>query len=156
MSYNGSNRFPLRALWCGLINLLIVFFFIDWGLTLFSTIFQSYHGGQFIHLLICFLAFSHQFSTQYSFMGTCSFSPCTVSPLVLCQTSERLLTELGFDLTSPWLIARVATDWATGVRHPVLQGCMDYNTTGSSFLWCIILVVLKQLKILNITLHKTP
>ena len=34
-----------------------------------------------------------------------------------CQTLERILTELGSELTAPGLTAYVATDWATGASH---------------------------------------
>ena len=33
-----------------------------------------------------------------------------------CQTSERMLAELGFKLTTPVLTAHVTTDWATGAH----------------------------------------
>ena len=32
------------------------------------------------------------------------------------QTSERMLAELGFELTTPGLTTRVATEWAAGAR----------------------------------------
>ena len=54
----------------------IVISLIDCGLMPFSTFLQPFHS-HFLHLLTCFLAFTHQFSTIKSFNANGCFSRLT-------------------------------------------------------------------------------
>ena len=94
---------------------------IDCCLTPLSNKFQSYHGDQITYS--CVFWFSHT-STPHNILSkqlaTFLHRPLN-SPLgkdecqINCfQTWERMLAELGFELTAPGLT--VANDWGTGTR----------------------------------------
>ena len=111
-------------------------------LMLFTTTFQSYHGCQLtylcvfwlseidwlgfnfifnkfsvisrqpVHLLICFLFFSHQYSTQHTFQANGCFTTLTVSPLVkdkwrlsqwLLSNSGKNVGQAGIQTHNPWI-----------------------------------------------------
>ena len=72
-----------------------------------------------VHQLMCFLACSHQYSTQHFFKQLAAFLQRLLAHWLntidachsqCCQTSERMQTELGFGLITPGLTARAATD----------------------------------------------
>ena len=65
-----------------------------------------------VHLLICFLAFLHQYFIHHIFLAT--NNACHND---IWQTSESMLVALGFELTAPGLTARVATGRTIWVRH---------------------------------------
>ena len=102
---------------------------IDWligGLTPFSTIFQSYLGGQFTHSYVSWL--SHT-STSYNIPSKqlAAFPHRLIAHWWktndachndFCETSERMLVELWFEFTTPGLTARVATD--IKVKHTTM------------------------------------
>ena len=93
---------------------------IDWGLTPFSTIFQSYHDCHFTYSYVSWLSYT---STQHnrSSKQQAAFphrllahwwKATDACHSDFCQTTERMLAELGFELKSPGLTACVVTNWA--------------------------------------------
>ena len=58
-----------------------------------------------VHLLMCFLAFSHHYTTRHTFQATGCFSTLTISPLVKDEwrLSKWLLSNVGMN------VGRVAT-----------------------------------------------
>ena len=65
-----------------------------------------------VHLLMCFMAFSHQYSKQHNFLATGCFSTWTVSPLVKNEwlLSQWLLSNIGNNVVragvrthNPWI-----------------------------------------------------
>ena len=102
----------------------LVDWLIDWGLTPLSTIFSHIPvASSPLHVFPgCLTPVIH--TTIFPSNWLLSHIGC--KPIggrrmtlvtVTCQTTERMLAELGFKLTTPGLTARVATDWATGAQH---------------------------------------
>ena len=112
---------------------------IYWGLTPFSTIFQSYHSGQFTYSFVSWLSLT---STSYNILSKqlAGFPHRLIAHWWktndachndFCQTSEIMLVELGFELITPGLTTRVATNWATGADQVL---CLKLpNSTSSSW-----------------------
>ena len=126
--YNYVRLFGIDVLcWSFVVCVQVVFVgkdLIDWGLTLFSTILQSYHGNQFTYLYVSWLSHARTSNNNLSKQLT-AFPHSLIAHWWktndachndFCQTSEGMLAELGFELTTPRLTTHVATDWATGVR----------------------------------------
>ena len=100
---------------------------------LFGKVIKVFISWQLVHLLMRFLVFLHQYIT-HTFQATGCFSTKTLHQpiserrmthvIMTCQKLERMLAELGFKLTTPGLMACIATDWATGARHFGCQGWM--------------------------------
>ena len=100
-------------------------FLIDWiEFNALSTIWQLNHGGQFTYSCNSWL--SHTSTLHSSLSKQLTASPRRLVPhwwkannacrIVFCQTLERMLAELGMQLTSAELTTSVATDWTTGAR----------------------------------------
>ena len=98
--------------------------YVDWLIGVkrrFQQFLTLYHGSQFTYS--CISWFSHTSTPPNNLPKQLLLfhiylahwwkknDACRID---FCQSLERKLAELGFEITTPGLTARIATDWATG------------------------------------------
>ena len=110
----------IRIVPCSSYHESLIDWLIDLGLTPFLTILKSYHGDQFTYSCVHGSHTSTPHIILSKQLATCPHillnSSLDAGHSDSCQTSERMLAELGIELTTPGLTARVATDCATAAR----------------------------------------